>query len=359
MNTSFSRIKHHTISATGTTIFTIPPSEDFTDGTWVSTDLVNSEFGVKSSTDQLFIRIDDGIFQIPLVTSTGSTSGYTNSPALPHNSVQYNNAGNFGGNSGFTFDGSNINADLGSNHLNLGVVDYGGFPLTGCGISYRNPLSASSIFQGFVCGDLIPYGDPDTSATMGYRDTSTSEAKTLSSYKDRIVLVSEDAIGVGFKIVLKDTEMTLSSTLTASTIGINRVIRGNDFHNSAAAQGSASQQDIRSGTYTPSATSITNIASSTSRKSNWSRVGTIVTVAGTETLTTTSNGLTELGLSLPVPSNFGTTYEASGNAVSNITTAHYGVIFANVANNYVILQFDHSGAAGESDFHYTYSYEVI
>jgi hypothetical protein len=359
MNTSYSRIKHHTISSTGTTIFTIPPSEDFTDGTWVSTDLVNSEFGVKSSTDQLFIRIDDGIFQIPLVTSTGSTSGYTNSPAMPHNSVQYNNAGNFGGNSGFTFDGSNINANLAPNYLNLGVVDYGGFPITGCGISYRNPLSATSIFQGFVTGDLIPYGDPDTSATMGYRDTSTSKARTLSSYADRIVLVSEDSIGVGFKIVLKDTEMTLSSTLTASTIGINRVIRGNDFHNSAAAQGSASQQDIRSGTYTPSATSITNIASSTPRKSNWSRVGNIVTVAGSVTITTTANGLTNLGLSLPIASNFGTIYEAAGNVIATTTNAHYGVVYSNVANNYVVIEFAHSGAAGADDFYYTYSYEVI
>jgi len=114
-----------------------------------------------------------------------------------------------------------------------------------------------------------------------------------------------------------------------------------------------------SGTYTPTATSITNIASSTSHKSNWSRVGNIVTVAGTVTLTPTGNGATELGLSLPVASNFGTTYEASGNAVSNITTAHYGVVTANVDNDYVVLQFNHQGTPGASDFHYTYSYEVL
>lgn len=114
-----------------------------------------------------------------------------------------------------------------------------------------------------------------------------------------------------------------------------------------------------SGTYTPTATGLTNIASSTSRKSNWSRVGNIVTVAGTLTLTTTGNGVTEIALSLPVSSNFGTTYEASGNAVSNITTSHYGVILANVANDYVVLQFDHNGTPGASDFHYTYSYEVL
>jgi hypothetical protein len=355
----YSRISHHTITTTGSTLFSVPTTEDFSTGTWTSTDLALSEFGVKEGTDQLFIRIDDDIFQIPLVTMTGATSGYTNSPALPHNSVQYNNAGNFGGNSGFTFDGSTLNANLGANHLNLGSVTYGGYPITGCGLTYRNVLSASTYVSGFVTGDLTPYGDSDSSSTMGLRNTATSEAKTLSAYKDRVLIVSNDSVGDGFQMLLKDNEMTLSSTLSASTIGINRVIRGTDFHNSAAPQGSATQQDLRSGTYTPSATSITNIASSTPRKCNWYRVGNIVTVCGSVTITTTANGLTKLGLSLPIASNFGTIYEASGNVIATTTNTHYGMVYSNVANDYVVIEFVHSGAAGADDFRYTYSYEVI
>ncbi len=114
-----------------------------------------------------------------------------------------------------------------------------------------------------------------------------------------------------------------------------------------------------SGTYTPTATSITNIASSTSRKSNWSKVGNIVTVAGTVTLTTSGNGSTELGLSLPVPSNFGTTYEASGNAIAITSAGHSAVIYSNVANDYVVLLFDHSGSTSSDNFRYTYSYEIL
>lgn len=354
----YSRISHHTLTTTGATQFSVPATEDFSNGTWTSSDLALSEFGVKEGTDQLFIRIGDGIFQVPLTTSTGSTSG-TTAPASPANSVQYNNAGSFGGNSGFTFDGSTLNANLGANHLNLGSVTYGGYPITGCGLTYRNLLSASTYVSGFVTGDLRPYGDSDSSSTMGLRNTATSEAKTLSAYKDRVLIVSNDATGDGFQMLIKDNEMTLSSTLSASTIGINRVIRGTDFHNSAAAQGSATQQDLRSGTYTPSATSITNIASSTPRKANWSRVGNVVTVAGSVSITTTTIGLTELALSLPVPSNFGTIYEANGNIVTKAALGHYGIVYSDVTNNYIVIEFIHAGTPSSDDFRYIYSYEVI
>ena len=72
----FSRISHHTLTATGATNFTVPPSEDFTTSGWTSNDLALSEFGVLEGHDQLFIRIDDGIFQVPLSTSTGSTGAF-------------------------------------------------------------------------------------------------------------------------------------------------------------------------------------------------------------------------------------------------------------------------------------------
>jgi len=357
MNVSFSRIKHHTITSTGDTLFTVPLTEDFTDGTWTPTDLVESEFGVKSSTKQLFIRLNDEIRQVVTTTSTGTTfSGLT--VGGPINAVQFNDGSGLAGTSGFTFDQSNgdfkVVNTLGS--LRIGNAIYGTIPLTGHSLSYNNPLSANTYFSGFITGDLRPYGDTDYSSSMGFRDTATSEAKTLSAYQDRIIVVSEDSVGDGFKIVLKDTEMTLSSTLSASTININRVIRGDDFHNSPAAQGSSTQQDIRSGTYTPSATSVTNIASSTTRKANWSRVGNIVNVAGSVNITPSGNGTTKLSLSLPIASNFGTVYEANGVFANN---DHYGVITSDVTNNYVILEYTNSGGASAHEFKYTYSYEVI
>ena len=114
-----------------------------------------------------------------------------------------------------------------------------------------------------------------------------------------------------------------------------------------------------SGTYTPTATGITNIASSTTRQSNWSRVGNIVTVAGAVTITTNANGFAQLGISLPIASDFGTIYDASGNVIATAANSHSGVVYSNVANDYVVIEFRHNGTVGADDFRFTYSYEVL
>jgi hypothetical protein len=351
----YSRVSHHTLTQTNVSPqvdFTVPISEDFTDGSWTATDLALSEFGIKEDTKELFIRIGDEIKQVGLDAAPGS----------PYNSIQFNSAGSFAGSSNMLYDNvlSTLDINLLKNSLNLGTVNYGIYPITGCGLTYNDTASSpSTILSGFITGDLTAYGNGDFASTMGYRDTSSSEAKTVSAYFDKVLLVANDASADGFQILIKDDELTLSSTLASTVININRVIRGTDFHNSTAAQGSATQQDIRSGTYTPTATSITNISSSTTRKCNWSRVGNIVTVCGSVTITTTTNGLTQLGLSLPITSNFGTIYEASGNVIATTTNTHYGTVYSNVANDYVVIEFAHTGTPGADDFRYTYSYEVI
>lgn len=354
----YSRISHHTLTETNVSPqvdFTVPISEDFTDGTWVATDLALSEFGIKEDTGELFIRIGNDIKQIGLdIIAT--------TPAAPYNAIQFNNAGSFGGSSNMLYDNalSTLDINLLKNSLNLGTVNYGIYPITGCGLTYNDTASSpSTILSGFITGDLTAYGNGDFASTMGYRDTSSSESKTVSAYFDKVLLVANDASADGFQILIKEDELTLSSTLASTVININRVIRSTDLHNSTAAQGSATQQDIRSGTYTPTATSITNISASTTRKCNWTRVGNVVTVCGSVSITTTANGLTQLGLSLPIASNFGTIYEANGNVVTNAIVGHYGVIYSDVSNNYVVIEFTHAGVTSADDFRYTYSYEVI
>jgi len=83
-----SRIKLHTLTNYITSppspaaLFTVPSTEDFTvTGAWTETDLGLSEFGVLEGTKQLLVRIGDGIFQVPLTTSTGTTFNYTHDTA--------------------------------------------------------------------------------------------------------------------------------------------------------------------------------------------------------------------------------------------------------------------------------------
>jgi hypothetical protein len=62
MNTSYSRIKHHSITSTAS--FSVPVSNNFTDGTWASTDLVTNEIGVNEANQSVWIRIGNDIYQI-------------------------------------------------------------------------------------------------------------------------------------------------------------------------------------------------------------------------------------------------------------------------------------------------------
>jgi hypothetical protein len=228
MNTSFSRIKHHTITSTGSTLFTVPLSQDFTDGTWVFTDLVESEFGIKSSTGQAFVRIGTDIYQLVLTQATGTTfSGLT--VAGPTGAVQYNNAGNLAGVSGFTFDQSNgdfkVVNDLGG--LYVGDSMYGSIPLTGHTIFYNNPLSAATYVSGFFTGDLRPYGDTDYSSSFGFRNVGAGEARNFNSYTDRVGIISRDSAGDGIEIEITDLLMTLALDKKNSSFDINDEGGGN------------------------------------------------------------------------------------------------------------------------------------
>jgi hypothetical protein len=71
---------------------------------------------------------------------------------------------------------------------------------------------------------------------------------------------------------------------------------------------------ITSGTYTPTLTNTTNIASSTAYTAMYLRVGSIVLVAGQVDIDPTSGtGVdSELQMTLPVASNFANAYDAAG-----------------------------------------------
>lgn len=62
MNISKSRIKHHSITSTAS--FTVPASNDFTDGSWSATDLVRNEIGVNEFNQSVWIRIGSQVYEI-------------------------------------------------------------------------------------------------------------------------------------------------------------------------------------------------------------------------------------------------------------------------------------------------------
>lgn len=112
-----------------------------------------------------------------------------------------------------------------------------------------------------------------------------------------------------------------------------------------------------SNTYTPTLTGVLNVTASTPRKAQWSRVGSVVTVSGQFDITPTGIGQVQIGISLPIASNFGTTYEAGGTGFAIVNSFAAGV-YGDPANNRAELSYFDTSGFNET-ITYTFTYEVI
>lgn len=150
--------------------------------------------------------------------------------------------------------------------------------------------------------------------------------------------------------VIKDSLVSISDTGN---------IRGSAIHNNPDSQGDATEQDIRSGTYTPTLYNVTNILASTAYACQWMRVGNVVTVSGRVDVDSSGSGSTELGISLPVASTFTSNdqNECAGTAydVNNVQGA---IIVADVTNARAQLQFNAVGPHNHN-FWFSFTYVVV
>ena len=87
---------------------------------------------------------------------------------------------------------------------------------------------------------------------------------------------------------------------------------GTALHNNSGAVTGTTNQYILSGTFTPTATHVTNVAATTVRLARWIRVGNVVHVAGEIEVDPTATGLVVFDVDIPIASNFGQLYELSG-----------------------------------------------
>lgn len=115
--------------------------------------------------------------------------------------------------------------------------------------------------------------------------------------------------------------------------------------------------ELAAGTWTPTLTDVTNIDSSTAFQCQYTRVGGTVSGSGKVTVDPTAAVATELGLSLPVASNFGADEDCGGVAYSQ-TSAQGGGISADTANDRMALKFVAIGTASVT-LYFTFSYQVI
>lgn len=119
---------------------------------------------------------------------------------------------------------------------------------------------------------------------------------------------------------------------------------------------SASGQ-VYSGTYTPTLTGVTNVQGSTTDTCQYCRIGSVVTVSGHINIDPTATGFTELGISLPVASNFAAIGQCAGLIiVGGVTPSDApGVIFASIASDRAEVEITVNSALNlDYYFHFTY-----
>lgn len=160
----------------------------------------------------------------------------------------------------------------------------------------------------------------------GYLTDAAATAKTTGGYgvvRLRAAINSagsEGAVGADGNLVtidnagttrfIFDAEGTLHSIGAAQTerFGNGETLLVSPVINTPSASG-----HVYSGTYTPTLTGVTNIDATTARICQYMRVGNIVTVSGGFSIDcTTGSVASEIGISLPVASNFANEWECGG-----------------------------------------------
>lgn len=90
---------------------------------------------------------------------------------------------------------------------------------------------------------------------------------------------------------------------------------------------------ITAGTYTPTLHNTTNLSASTSNLSHYVRIGNMVIVMGYAAVDPTAAGSTELGISLPIASNFSADTQLVGTAAALAVAGQSAGIVGSVAND--------------------------
>jgi hypothetical protein len=115
---------------------------------------------------------------------------------------------------------------------------------------------------------------------------------------------------------------------------------------------------VSSGTYTPVLTAVANVSASTAYVCQYSRVGSMVFVSGRADIDPTLIPVaTQLGVSLPVASNFSSVNQCGGTGVSTEISGQASAIYADSANDRAQLEFTAIDPVNRA-MYFTFSYLI-
>lgn len=133
------------------------------------------------------------------------------------------------------------------------------------------------------------------------------------------------------------------------------------YSSTVLAEGAGGKSSIAYGTYSPSTTNDTNVSSSSGGTCTYMRMGNVVTVGCSPTLTCTTGAgtLTRLNISLPVASNFTATEDLTGTFGSTTTTVNEnGIVIADTTSDDAELVFYCNSTSAGRGMKLTFQYVV-
>jgi hypothetical protein len=209
-------------------------------------------------------------------------------------------------------------------------------------------------------GAVVDFGKITSAYTSDFTEAAQDAVGSVLASTATIALVYADATPeVTASVVADSIDNTLLANMAQATVK-GRAFgagSGDPTDLSAAQQQTILGNGSSPGIYTPTITNDTNVDSSTSQTCRFIRVGDQVFVSGAVTVDATAAAATEVGISLPVASNFSALTDCAGAAAAN-AIQQSGAIFADPTNDRARLQFLATSTASQVMW-FTFAYTVI
>jgi hypothetical protein len=232
----------------------------------------------------------------------------------------------------------------------------------------------SSIPNGLTAPALMPNGTATLSGWAMYNNSDplnaaaaslvidTTSARTAITAAGTAPLVPwEVRMAAQIAFTVKTDQSVVAGLAANGQLGVDASGRvyGTALHNNAAGV-AGSTQFIASGTYTPTITPGANVAASLAYVHSWIRIGSVVHVAGKVDITpTAANADTQLGVSLPIASNFGSSELLAGCGAAPLANPmQSAAIIGDVANHRALVEWRTTESVNRG-YWYQFSYLVV
>lgn len=252
-----------------------------------------------------------------------------------------------------TFANAMIINVAGSNTLNVGTTTS----------TYRTTNGGSNL-SAHTFIDVDASNSSAGAQAFGFDDGTTGMLFTAANGTRRILRAAINIASLDNTAASEDADLIFSTQAAGAAasekfrITNTGNIYGTAIHNNATAPTGTTTQYIASGTYTPTLTGVTNIAASTAYACQWMRVGNVVTVSGKVDIDVTLGVASELGVSLPIASNFAAEQNAGGAGSSAAAASLVTAIKADATNDRAAFVFTAVSVTNDSYF-FEFTYVIL